>query len=234
MSYCVNCGVELHATARGCPLCHTPIYNPGQPVDEERLPPFPSRRAEVQPVSKRELALLISAMLASVAVLCGLLNLFFIHSGRAWSLYVIGAAMMLWVWLVLPLLLRGMPLWLRLGLDAVAVGVYVYLIAIDVHGQDWYFGMALPIVCTGGVIVMAVGFFLSRRRSILSSMTLIIAAIGLILISIEFFAEKWLYGVYEPSWSFIVGTVSIALVIPLLVVRHRPPLRDEARRRFHM
>ena len=98
MSYCVNCGVELDATARACPLCHTPVQNPNRPVDAELPPPFPSRRKEVQPASKKELALLISAMFASVAVLCGVLNLFFLHSGRPWSLYVVGAAVMLWLW----------------------------------------------------------------------------------------------------------------------------------------
>ena len=143
MSYCVNCGVELDPTARACPLCHTPVVNPNQPVDASLQPPFPSRREEVQPVSKRELALLLSAMLGSVAVCCGVLNLFFVHSGRPWSLYVIGAAAMLWIWLVVPLVLRQMPLWLRLGLDACAVGVYVYLISIDLHGLDWYLGLAL-------------------------------------------------------------------------------------------
>ena len=28
MSYCVNCGVELDASATKCPLCDTPVYNP--------------------------------------------------------------------------------------------------------------------------------------------------------------------------------------------------------------
>ena len=28
MSYCVNCGVELDASAKECPLCNTPVLNP--------------------------------------------------------------------------------------------------------------------------------------------------------------------------------------------------------------
>ena len=212
MSYCVNCGVELDPTARACPLCHTPVVNPNQPVDASLPPPFPSRREEVQPVSKRELALLLSAMLGSVAVCCGVLNLFFVHSGRPWSLYVIGAAAMLWIWLVVPLVLRQMPLWLRLGLDACAVGVYVYLISIDLHGLDWYLGLALPIILTGGAIVMALGLVLCTGRSILTSVTLIIGAVGLFIVGIEFFVDRWL----------------------LIIVRRRPALRDEVRRRFHM
>lgn len=234
MSYCVNCGVELDPTAKSCPLCRTPVLNPNQTVDTELPPPFPSHRSEVQPVSKKELALLLSVLLASVAVCCGVLNLFFLHSGRPWSLYVIGAAVMLWIWLVPPLLVRGMPLWLRLAFDACAVGVYVHLISIDLHGLDWYLGLALPIILTGGAIVMALGLFLGHGRSILSSITLIIGAVGLFIMGIELFVDRWLYRAYEPGWSIVVATICVALIVPLLIVRRRPVLRDEVRRRFHM
>ena len=221
MPYCVNCGVELDPTASACPLCQTPVVNPRQPVDTELPPPFPSRREEVQPVNKLELALLLTAMLGSVAVVCGVL-------------YVIGAAVMLWIWLVPPLLFRGMPLWVRLGLDACAVGVYVYLISIDLHGLRWYLGLALPIILTGGAIVVVLGFILSRGRSILTSVTLIIGAIGLFVMSIELYVDRWLRQDYLPGWSLVVAAVCVALIIPLIIVRRRPALRDEVRRRFHM
>lgn len=68
MSYCVHCGVELDPTASFCPLCHTPVADPRQPVDTDSPKPFPTRRGEVAPVSKVEVGLLITAMLASVAV----------------------------------------------------------------------------------------------------------------------------------------------------------------------
>ena len=51
---------------------------------------------------------------------------------------------------------------------------------------------------------------------------------------VALFVDRWMGGSYEPGWSIVVATVCIALIIPLLVVRHRPALRDEARRRFHM
>ena len=202
-------------------------------MDTELPPPFPSRREEVPPVSKREAALLLTAMLASVAVCCGLLNLLFLYAGRPWSLYVIGAASMLWIWLVPPLLLRGMPLWLRLGLDTCAIGVYVYLISIDLQGQDWYLGLALPIILTGGAIVVALGFLL-EKRSILSSLVLLIGGVGLFIMSIEYYVDRWLTGSYQPGWSVVVAAVCVSMMIPLIVVRHRPALRDEARRRFHV
>ena len=233
MSYCVNCGVELDQTASFCPLCHTPVVNPNQPVDTQSPKPFPTEPGEVAPASKQELSILITAMLACVAVCCGVLNIF-LQSERVWSLYVIGAAVMLWIWLVPPLLFRGMPLWVRLGLDACAVGVYVYLISIDLHGLRWYLGLALPIILTGGAIMVALGLILSRGRSILTSVTLIIGAIGLFVMSVELYVDHWLHQDYVPGWSLVVAAVCVALIIPLVIVRRRPALRDEVRRRFHM
>ena len=234
MSYCVNCGVELDPTARACPLCQTPVLNPNRPADTELPPPFPSRREEVQPVSKKELALLLSILMASVSVCCGVLNLFFLRADRPWSLYVIGAAIMFWIWLVPPLLVRGLPLWLRLGLDTCAVGAYVYLISIDLHGHAWFMGLALPIILTGGAVMVALGFLLSTGRSILTSVTLVIGAVGLFLVGVELFVDRWLHGCYDPGWSIVVAAVCAGLIVPLVVIRRRPALRDEVRRRFHM
>ena len=153
MSYCVHCGVELDPTASFCPLCHTPVADPRQPVDTDSPKPFPTRRGEVAPVSKVEVGLLITAMLASVAVCCGVLNLF-LHAGRAWSLYVIGAAAMLWLWLVPPLLARGMHLLLRLAVGVGAVLLYVYLISVDLDGRTWFLGLAAPLILWGGAVLL--------------------------------------------------------------------------------
>lgn len=235
MSYCVNCGVELDATAHSCPLCRTEVQNPHQAVDTELPPPFPTRREEVRPASRRELILLLTAMLASVAVCSGVLNLFFLHSQRPWSLYVIGAAVMFWIWLVPPLFVRAMPLWIRLALDAAAVGVYVYLISIDLRGRAWFFGLALPIVLLLTAIMMALGIFLGgKSRSILTKVTVVIGAVGLFVCGVEFFTDRWLFGVWAAGWSIVVLTVCVALMIPLIIVRRRPVLREEVRRRFHI
>lgn len=149
MSYCVHCGVELDRTASFCPLCHTPGGG-SPPAGGYRLAQALSHPAgEVAPVSKVEVGLLITAMLASVAVCCGVLNLF-LHAGRAWSLYVIGAAAMLWLWLVPPLLARGMHLLLRLAVGIGAVLLYVYLISVDLDGRTWFLGLGRAADPVGG------------------------------------------------------------------------------------
>ena len=82
--------------------------------------------------------------------------------------------------------------------------------------------------------MVALGLILSRGRSILTSITLIIGSIGLFVMSIEFYVDHWLHQAYLPGWSLVVAAICAALIIPLVIVRRRPALRDEVRRRFHM
>ena len=234
MSYCVNCGVELDKTAVACPLCHAIVANPFEPVDILSPKPFPTQRGEVLPPSRRELALLLTAMFFSVGICCGLLNIF-LQSERVWSLYVIGAMVMLWIWLVPPLLMRGMHLCLRLLLDVAAIGIYVFLISVDLDGRDWFLHLALPITLLGGAVMLFLGLMLQGgKRSILSSVTLIIGSIGVFMVGVELFIDRYVLGRWQPSWSIVILAISVALIIPLVIVRRVPSLREEVRRRFHM
>lgn len=234
MSYCVNCGVELDATAAFCPLCHTQVNNPARPVDRASPTYFPTERREVPPASKRELAILLSAMLASVSVCCGLLNLL-LRTQRVWALYVIGAAVMLWVWFVPPLMRRGEPLRGQLGINLLAVAVYVLLVAADLDGLYWYWRLALPIIALLGGILLLLDFMMGKRkRSLLSSVTLVIGSVGVFLVGVELFGDLYFWGRWQPGWSLVVLTICVALMVPLIVVRRVPSLREEVRRRFHM
>ena len=173
-------------------------------------------------------------MLASVAVCCGVLNLF-LRADRTWSLYVIGAAAMLWLWLVPPLLARGMHLLLRLLLDVAAVMLYVYLISVDLDGRIWFLGLAAPIILWGGALLLLLGLVLRvYRRSALTTMTILIGSVGVFLLGVEFLVDRWLYGAWEPGWSLVVLVVCVGMVIPLIVIRRVPSLREEVRRRFHL
>ena len=232
MSYCVHCGVELDEQARRCPLCGTPVVDPAalKPTREE--PFFASRREEVPPVSKSELALLLTGMLASVTICCSVVNLF-VGRTVAWSLYVTGAAAMLWFWCVLPLLARRLPVWARLTLDVGAIGLYLYLISLALHGR-WFFPLALPILALAAVLAMVLGLALpGRKRSLLTAASLVILAFGVLMLGVEFFWDRYFRGQWQPGWSMVLFLTCVALVIPLVIVRRVPSLREEARRRFH-
>lgn len=230
MSYCVNCGVELDPSAKTCPLCGTPAWHP----ELDAPPYFPANSAAVQPASRREAAILLTAMLVSVSLCCGLLNLF-LPTDRPWSLYVIGAAVMLWVWFTLPMVLRRLPVFFRLTADVAAIGIYVWLISIDLGGSRWFRGLALPMNGWAGVLVFLLSFLLrGGRRSTLSAIALIIGAAGLLAMGIEFCIDRYFRGVWQPGWSLIVLAVCVGLIIPLRIVRRVPSLREEARRRFNL
>ena len=232
MSYCVNCGVELNPAAARCPLCGTPVCNPKQPVDETATPFFPTAPTRVEPVSRRELALILSAMLASVSVCCGLLNLV-LKPQILWNLFVVGAAAMLWVWLVFPLLVRNVPLWGRLTLDVAAVGIYVYLISLALHGRDWFLGLAVPLLAVAMVVVFVLSWLLRRGHSLLTTTTLSLAAAGIFCLGVEVCCDRYCYGTWDPGWSLVVLACCLGLCVPLIVIRRVPSLREEVRRRLH-
>lgn len=233
MSYCVNCGVELDQTAEVCPLCHTPVLNPRELVDRQGPKPFPTEKSEVSLPSKWELALLISAMLASMAVCCGVLNLL-LHRETAWSLYVIGAAVMLWIFLVPPLLRRGLSPVVQLLCDMGAVAAYVLAIAWNLAGMGWYLRLALPIILWLGLMLLVLTLTLRRHHSILTTITTFLGLVGLFHVGVELACDWYFHGAWEPGWSLVVLAVMVALMIPLIVVRRVPALREEVRRRFHM
>lgn len=52
MSYCVNCGVELDASAKKCPLCDTPVYNPKDRNRRSTIP-FPKEKGQVEVVKRK-------------------------------------------------------------------------------------------------------------------------------------------------------------------------------------
>ncbi len=142
---------------------------------------------------------------------------------------------MLWLWLVPPLLDRGMHVLLRLLVDVLAVALYVLFIALNLDGWTWYMGLALPIILWGGALLLLLGLTLwVKRRSLLTTVTVLIGSVGVFLLGVELLIDRFLNQSWEPGWSLVVLTVCAGLVIPLLVVRRVPSLREEARRRFHM
>ena len=233
MSYCVHCGVELGDDQKRCPLCGTPVLDPGRLSEEDIRTFFPTRQVRVEPVSKGGIAMLLTSMLVSVSLCCGLLNLV-LKPGTAWSLFVLGAAMMLWVWTVFPLLARWAPAWLKLGLDVAAVALYVWIIALTLDGMTWFLGLAVPMLLGGAVILGIAGAIFRKKRSMLSTITVILAAVGLVCVDIELCCDLYLRGAVDMGWSLVVFACCFGVCIPLIVIRRVPSLREEARRRFHL
>ena len=112
MSYCVNCGVELGASERCCPLCGVEVINPAAPFDENAERPYPKRaekirHREVRIVTAQVLSLLLTVPLLSVLITD------LIQDGRlTWSLIPTASIVFVFLIAVFPCLFKRPPIWL--------------------------------------------------------------------------------------------------------------------------
>ena len=82
-------------------------------------------------LSKTEsVILLYSLTLIAASLSCGLLNLLVFNS-TAWSLYIIGACVILWVAAIPIFMYTRLPVYFSLLLDGLAVSLYEYLITFN-------------------------------------------------------------------------------------------------------
>lgn len=234
MSYCVNCGVELDKTCSVCPLCNTKVINPNEPVDTASPKPWPSNIGTIEQGIRKEAAILMTVCLATTAIVCGVMNLFFLVRYH-WSLYVIGACIVLWIF-VLPVFFPGkLNTHISLLLDGIGIAMYFAIISWLHPGRGWYYAVALPLIALGTVMVQIFSFCLQHpRRSILSQAVVLVAEIGISTVAIELLVRHYLMAPKALTWSAIVLICCIIIDATLITILLRSRLREEVRRRMHI
>lgn len=233
MSYCVNCGVELHKTCSICPLCNTKVYHPGQAADRETPKPFPGRRGDTAPVQRTDVTMLISIILAMTAVVCGLLNLLAFQE-TSWSLYVIGGCVLLWIF-CLPVFFYRISPYLSILLDGTGIAMYFGIIGCLHPGRGWYPMLAFPLtlLATGLVLLFAV-CVRQVHASILSCSALVLGEIAVFVVAVELLIDLFCQTAPGLTWSAIVLTCCVIIDAALITIIRRTRLREEVRRRMHI
>ncbi len=233
MSYCVNCGVKLDPSLERCPLCNTPVINPNEITHIHSVPPFPKEKGQVEMVRRKDLAILLSVSLSAAAIVCGLLNLL-VFSGSLWSLYVIGACVVIWVLAIPAVIYTRLPIYFSLFFDGLAIGVYQYLISFNTADREWFFELSLPItaLCTAAAILFAL---LMRRLSSAFLMTGLYFFVesALLCVGIELLIDRFLEKPFGLTWSAVVLAICCVIVIALITILSRTRLRNAVRRRLH-
>ncbi len=233
MSYCVNCGVELHDTAKECPLCNTVVYNPKELKKMKQYTPFPQEKGQVEKVKSKDMGILLTTVMLATAVTCGLLNAF-VFSGVLWSLAVIGVCVILWVIMIPVVIYTKQPIYVSLLFDGLAVIVYLYLLTFMVNSDAWFFGLGLPIVILATVLVEAVTFAIKKLpRSFLTESLYLITAIAILCIGLEILIDRYLNHAIMLSWSAVVLTVCVIVDIAVITMLSLRRLRNAVRRRLH-
>ena len=234
MSYCVNCGVELDASARECPLCNTPVINPKE-LEKMAMAqrPFPTEQGQVETVKRKDLGILVSMVVLATAVTCGILNALTFQESL-WSLAVIGACIILWVIMIPAVIYTKQPVYVSLLYDGGAVALYLFMLSYLTGTRDWLWGLGLPITVL--VTVLAEAFTVCVRklpRSFLTVSLYIFTAVGLLCMGLEILIDRFVGGNIALSWSAVVLTVCGILDIAVITMLSRRRLRNAVRRRLH-
>lgn len=233
MSYCVNCGVELDASLKSCPLCHTPVINPNELQNKKPASPYPAVQGQVDTVKRRDLALLSVIVLTATALSCLLLNLF-VFSGSPWSLYIIGACLVLFVLFLPAFLITRLPVYISLLFDGIAIGVYLYMISFNTADNRWFFRLALPIVA---LLTILVEIFTLLHRclpvSFVTTTLYLFVELAVLCVGIELLINHYFHTPLHLVWSAIVLTICSVIVIMLITILCIGRLREALRRRLH-
>lgn len=233
MSYCVNCGVELDASATKCPLCDTPVYNPKAPEPAAQPSSFPKEKGQVEVVKRKDLGVLLTVIVLATAVTCGLLNAF-VFRANLWSLAVIGVFLVLWVIMIPVVIYTRQPIYLSILLDGVAVSVYLYLLTFLTGQSGWFYGLGLPIVLLVTAVVEAVTFCIRKLpMSFLTGALYLISGIAVLCVGLELLIDRFLRQEIVLGWSAIVLTVCVIVDITIATLLSRRRLRNAVRRRLH-
>ncbi len=233
MSYCVNCGVELEASLRECPLCHTPVINPIEAGKALPPSPYPTDKGQVEEVKRKDLGILLSVVLTATAVTCLLLNLM-VFDRSLWSLQVIGICICLFVFTFPMVYYTKMPPAVSLLADGVAVAVYLYMIAYLTPSAAWFWQLGLPIVI---LVILNTEIFTFLAKlvpfTLLSGALCLFIEIPLFCAALELMIRRMLLHPIRLTWSAVVLTVCVIIDVALITILVKKRLRNEVRRRLH-
>lgn len=233
MSYCVNCGVELDASLKHCPLCNTPVINPKEIQDPLKRTPFPKEKVPVEMVKRKDMGILVTIILISIVITCGLLN-GLVYNSTYWSFAVIGACLLLWVIMFPVIIYPKLHVYFAILFDGLAVLLYLYLITFLTSTNSWFYGLGIALVFFITLLVEIYVFCMhTLPRSILTTALYSVTAIGILCTGIEILIEQLVYGEVQLGWSAIVATVCIIIDVALISVLSMRRLRNAVRRRLH-
>lgn len=233
MSYCVNCGVELDTAITACPLCGTKVYHPDRPESADAVPPYATVKGTVETVRAKEFTILMTIIFMTTAIVCLLLNLFFIPLGH-WSFYVAGICCALWVFFIPLFFPQKTGIYVNAALDGLSIALFLALISYLHPNNHWYVHIGLPITILGTVLLEIVFLFSIRLKCSMIMKTIIsVTAIAIYCIAIETVICLHLGNPFHLSWSAIAATCVAAIDIILMTIYLREGLRSEVRRRMH-
>lgn len=227
MSVCKTCGVDLGQGNERCPLCDPDETKDRiiSPADVFNL----SRKENTKQLYELTMLLLFSAIAITIAI-----DAVFEPKGMNWSLLTttcIGYAM---AFITIIHFFRIRPFWLLItGLASTVV--LLYFLDLFTGNRGWFRALAGPVTISffvlAGVVVILNS--LSRYRG-LNLIATIMLALAIFVVIIECYADRYLYGIFEPQWSIVTAASMFILALILIFVHYRLKRGRSLGRLFHI
>lgn len=234
MSYCVNCGVELDDSAKKCALCGAPVLNPYLDEPDQALPaPYPDRLVLPEGTNRRYIAFLVSMVLLIPNLICGVANLLILDSG-IWSVYIVSASLLFWVFFIVPFLMEKPHPYLLWLLDTMAGTLYTWLFYLVGWGpRGWFLRLGLPLILGLAVIVLFMISWLSRKRRDWPHVSIAVLA----EITLYAMYADVLFSLYQNTgrplqYSLVIAACCLALMAFFIAVARNKRLRAWLSRKF--
>ena len=232
MSYCVNCGVELEAAQRSCPLCGVEVINPKQKTNHEKVS-YPKQRDEFKKKDRIFWLKFISILLAMPIITCILSDLL-VSKRITWSIYVVAGVMLLWVVSTSPMYFKKFSIVKMLFIDIAATMISLMVIEYMSGGHGWLGKIALPIciyVLVSGLLVV----YLHWRFSLsgLGVWAAIFIYAGIMMPGLEALVDLYNRGTVSLFWCWFVIASCLSVAALLITLANNKRFRTELAKRLH-
>lgn len=218
MSYCVNCGVELGASEKRCPLCGVEVLNPAAPFDPDAERPYPEKTETVTHRAVRVVAAQVLSLLMAIPLISVLLA-DLIKDGRlTWSLIPAAAIVLAFMAAVFPCLFRRPKVWLFM-IFGTAETVLFLIVLHFILGGNWCWLFALPVAVLTGAAAIGCYLMLSSRRAHLPLKIIVILIILMVYVLVlQMLIELFVSHRIHFDWSIYVAVSCALLSIVVLIV----------------
>ncbi|MFW6362937.1 MAG: DUF6320 domain-containing protein [Spirochaeta sp.] len=239
MPYCSECGVEVDQSTRNCPLCNAPIYSSSRPPEGEQgyaeSSEIEDLLAQRPPGYARALAIQLLSLVCVTPVLVSLVINWLITGEFTWSLYVGVSMAAVWVYSVVPILLRR-HISAILAICIGVTGILMWTVDILDERSRWFWEIGLPILAVlaviTGLVTLAAAISRSRGANVAAYILM-----GIILLcgAVDFISKRYV-GADEPpfTWSLIVAAAIGPVTLFLLYFHYSLAPKINLWKRLHL
>jgi len=231
MSYCVHCGVQLAVSEKDCPLCGTVVQDPFCAWQKPEQMPYPETVEVKNTHIDRRYArqLMVMAMLVPIVIVM----LIDLVDGRGfgWSLLVSGTLVLIYCWIVVPVLFKFSRPYAYILIDILSLSAYLLLIALITGGMGWYLGLVLPMLIWLSLVVIASVLAIRRlEMAPLYRAALVNLMAAVFLLGLELLINLHAVMGIRLNWSFFAAIPLGVIALMLALLERNTPLKEEIKK----